>query len=175
MNAVNNKNGNAYLFVLAAVLFIFMLVTVALTLSATSRRLTTYYPQSTSLYDLAIAGNEQVYFYLSEIMGTIPDDRTPEETMNILSAALAHTCADPHCAIPKYPRHWELTVTIAPQGQSVLTDTFYATTNVFLLSGYFRVETMIRRGPMGPPTTVEADIVLDGFTLRMVHSRRVVI
>jgi len=182
VNKTNNKSGSAYLFVLIAALLIFMLVTIALTVSVSSRRLTAYYPDHANLYGLAIAGNEQVFLFLSEVISLLSEDTTHEEAMALLTAALScpasdcpdPDCPNPGCPVPPYPRQWEITVTIAPEGEPTISDTFTAITTVTTLSDRFRTETRIRRYPMDTRTIVSAYILLDGLTLRMVHSKRII-
>jgi hypothetical protein len=139
-------------------MLIFMLVTAALTVSIVSRRVTTYYPNFSSLYDLAVAGNEQVLFYLSE---TPEEDRTIP-TLTAIAAA-------------SYPREWEITVVLTPEGEPPVSDTYHAVTTVTPLTDRLRVQTRVYRAPGGTPATVRAYVVLDGLTLQMVHSRRIII
>ncbi|MCL2499007.1 MAG: hypothetical protein FWE90_01590 [Defluviitaleaceae bacterium] len=165
MNKTNKQGGNAHLFVLIATLLIFLLVTIALTVSASSRRLTAYYSDHANLYDLAIAGNEQVFLFMSEILEAHDTtDTASDEVMALLAAAVTNA----------YPREWELTVTITPDDKPALADTFRATTSVTTMADRFRTETQVNRYPSGTPATVVAYILLDGPTLKMVHSKRVV-
>ena len=57
-------SGSAYILVVVASLLILTLVLTALTVTASSRRLTSRYEEFFSLYDLAVAGNEQAFYLM---------------------------------------------------------------------------------------------------------------
>ena len=66
MKANNFKAGSAYMFVMITMLNLFLLITVVISVTASSRRISGYYIQFAGLYDLALAGNERVLFLLRE-------------------------------------------------------------------------------------------------------------
>jgi len=156
---VSNRRGSAYVFVLVAVLMMMMLVSVALAVTVASRRTTAYYSDFASLYDLAVAGNEQVLFFLREAF--YPGAENP---MLPLQAAVAAA----------YPRSWTFSVEWAVDERDPLTHTFRANTAVTPLGDRFRVQTQVYHYALIPiPATVRAYIVLDGNTLAMVESMRI--
>ena len=66
MPVSKSRRGGAYIMVLTAVMLIVLLVTIALSVTAVSRRLTAYYAYHVGLYDLAVSGNEHALFLLSQ-------------------------------------------------------------------------------------------------------------
>jgi hypothetical protein len=159
-----NRRGSAYIFVLAAALLIVLLVTAALTVSIVSRRVTSYYPDFFSLYDLAATGNEQAFLYLYESMEA--QERTMAQLQSVVAAA--------------FPRQWETTVNITPGNTPAFSETYRFTTTVAAVvppDNRFRVQTSVQRvtEDLTAPATVQAYILLDGFALTMVQSRRIVI
>ena len=151
---LRNRRGNAYIFVVVAVLMITLLAGVALAITAASRRSSMAYTAFTGLHDLAVAGNEQALFILQYLF--VPDVTSPS-------------------AIAVYAnRNWQVVVADA---------TFHGVTAVVpaadILPPYnnFRVHTTVHR--VDRPTfsvAVHAYIVptLDGNSLRMINSRRII-
>jgi len=70
MPTPKNHRGNAYITVLISTMLIIMLATIALSVTAVSRRLTARYSDYIGLYDLAVAGNEQALFLLLQTLNT---------------------------------------------------------------------------------------------------------
>ena len=66
MHIPKANHGGAYIMILTAIMLILMLVTVALGVTATSRRITARYIYNAGLYDLAVSGNEQALFLLQQ-------------------------------------------------------------------------------------------------------------
>jgi hypothetical protein len=165
---MNNPRGNVYLFVLVASLFIFMAVTVALTVSISSRRLTSYYPAFANLYELANAGNEQVFFDLQTKLQEIYDEQDDALTLQNAMETL-------RLQLPLVPPQ-TITLTITPYTTPQTTETYILTTQLSQALpprlGQIYVQTQISRIPGVPIAAVGSYILLDGTTLQMVHSRR---
>ncbi|MCL2455940.1 MAG: hypothetical protein FWD19_00150 [Defluviitaleaceae bacterium] len=68
------KNGNAYVTVVVVSFFVLSVLLSLLTVTAASRRATSFYENSYGLYDLAAAGNEQVFFMLNEEFSRIGNE-----------------------------------------------------------------------------------------------------
>jgi len=156
---INNQRGNAYIFVLVAVLMMTMLAGVALVVTARARQVSSYYIEFAGLYDLAVAGNEQALFSLQAALAhAMATDADIAQAVALAAAAAS--------------RGWQV---------SALGWDFQAITLVTAASDtLFRVETRIYRAAYPEsthewpvPTRVQADIVLDGGLLAMVHSRHV--
>jgi hypothetical protein len=158
---MKNERGNAYLFVIAASLLILMLVTAALLVTVSSRRITAPYPDFAGLYDMAVAGNEQALIFLRERVG-MPDFYSNHSFVN------------------------DITVTITPDGAPPFQETFHIRTTITWLSteNHFLTETRAYRpidwqpgmGASGIeiPARVQAHIIkLDDDTLTMVNSMRI--
>ena len=64
------NRGNAYITTLAAILLIITLATLALSITAVSRRLSARYSDYIGLYNLATSGNEQALFILQQSIET---------------------------------------------------------------------------------------------------------
>jgi len=154
---LRNRSGNAYLFVIVAVLMMALLAGVALSITASSRRASMYYIGFTGLYDLAIAGNEQAFFMLRDLF---------EQGQTSPSAITVET-----------NRTWQVSVS---DGNGA-TDTFAGVTGVVDVSSIagdwrLRVHTEVHRiNTTHPRTVVQAYVVptLDGNSLRMINSRRI--
>jgi len=76
-NAPKSQKGGAYIMVLAATMMILVLVSIALTVTAVSRRVTARYAYYIGLTDLAVAGNEQALFLLRQ--AAMPGKNTAHE------------------------------------------------------------------------------------------------
>jgi hypothetical protein len=170
--ALHNKRGNAYLFVVIAVLMITALAGAVLTVTAAGRRTSERYKHFEGLYDLAVAGNEQAFFALQDALHAalaLLDNEDDYENDNPDPADII-TILRPVAQAASRP--WQVTV---------LNEDFIGVTTVTELnpSGLiFRIQTEVYRASNWPvtrvKTTVRADIeILDGNTLRMVHSRRI--
>ena len=62
-----SRHGGAYIMVLASTMLMLLIVVLALSVTALSRRVTAHYSYYIGLYDLAVSGNEQALFLLSQI------------------------------------------------------------------------------------------------------------
>jgi len=68
------QHGGAYIMVITAIMLIFMLVAVALSVTAASRRITARYAYNVGLFDLAVSGNEQALFLLCQSFDSQKED-----------------------------------------------------------------------------------------------------
>ena len=66
MSVPKSRRGGAYIMVLTVTMLLFTLVSVVLSVTTVSRRVTSYYHDHIGLYDLAIAGNEQALLLLRQ-------------------------------------------------------------------------------------------------------------
>jgi hypothetical protein len=154
------KKGNAYVLVIVASLLVLTLVLTVLTVTAVSRQITARYGYFYGMYDLAVAGNAQVFYLIKQEY--------------------------PHREFDGYRREWELTLEFSdlPQG-GVIRDEFRAETNVrSKVGGGFYIETFVRKGECPclfvcechgvlVRSTVEITKILDVYTFAMVELLRV--
>lgn len=156
---LRNKNGGVYLFVLVVMLSVTMLVSAALAVTAASRRITARYGEFSSLFDLAVAANEQALFDLQNTLDI--------QGVNFDAAAQARVSTS------------YFTSVITTADHSEVIDTFQIVTTVAPQEARFRVFSTVSRVFEDVlietvPATVTAYIVfLDVDTLKMVQSRRI--
>ncbi|MCL2189105.1 MAG: hypothetical protein FWC16_09325 [Defluviitaleaceae bacterium] len=156
---MNNRQGSAYIFVLVAALLITLLAGIALTITVASRRVTASYSDFSSLYNLAVGGNERVLFFTREFLAGY-DAPTIQDLHN---AALAFA-----------PLGWDLTVEITQQDDTTRIDTYRFLTTVMPLTDRVRVQTRVYRiAAITVPATINAYLKLDGSSVAMVHSIRI--
>lgn len=80
-----NSSGSAYIFVVIVMLTLFLLITAALGVTATSRRISGYYIAYSGLYDLALAGAERTLFLFEYEMISHRDDKKYEVQARLLA------------------------------------------------------------------------------------------
>ena len=157
--ALANKNGGVYLFVLVVMFSVTIMVSAALAVTAASRRITARYTEFSSLYDLAVAANEQALFYLQ--------------------TALTAQGEYFHVAAQAQVRTSYFTSELTAPGHPEITETFRIITTVSPQVTQFRVQSTVSRvfediTILPSPAIVTAYIVfLDDTTLEMVQSRRI--
>ena len=179
---------NAYIMVLMFSISIFLLISISLTVTARSRQVTQRYQYFTSLYDLAVAGNEKA---LSLLNRTINENRAEilyyltEETPEAFAEAampliLANMPTQFTPELLAYNLHWSKHLTLAN-----INHHYQATTTVTPRSNYFAVRTIIRKqtpdsATPGLPVEISASIIwpnlgicLDYYALIMVELLRI--
>jgi len=165
MTALRNRRGNAYLFVIIAVLMMTLLAGVALALTASSRRASMDYIEFAGLYDLAVAGNEQALFDLRDLFAS---GTTSPAAINIEAMPSWQTIGP-----GEVERMWQINVPGAAfDGRT----TVVYVPSVSPLDVRWRVYTRVNRvGAALFPVSVQAYIVpaLDGNSLRMINSTRI--
>ena len=159
--------GGGYILVLTAAALIMLLVTAALAVTAMSRRITARYAQFAGLYDLAVAGNEQV---LHLIRNAVNDNRAtiiasargpanadgvypPVGRAAFIREAMPFALAAVRghytfvAAQGRYRGVKTLTFSITRDGANLAGDSYRVTTEVTALTDSFRVETTVHRIP----------------------------
>ncbi|MCL2364819.1 MAG: hypothetical protein FWC71_09180 [Defluviitaleaceae bacterium] len=162
---LRNRRGNAYLFVIVAVLMITLLAGVVLTLTAASRRSSMYYIGFSGLYALAVAGNEQALFDMREFFAA---STTNPPTINI-EAMPSWQPTTPGVVY----RSWQVTV-LSESFNGKTTVTYAPLVNPY--EARWHVRSVVNRTDAAQfPVAVQADIVptLDGNSLRMINSTRI--
>ncbi|MCL2576722.1 MAG: hypothetical protein FWE27_01545 [Defluviitaleaceae bacterium] len=182
------KNGNAYIMVVVASLAVLTLVLAVLTITATSRNITASYENFFGLYDIAVTGNEQIFYFmeekffeqrtaalaLSEANGTTFVNEITKLLRNELDNAF-------ELIYFEYHRHeWGLIVEFSdlPASDYTLSDDFRAVTTVRdRQGGGFYIETSIRKyinNVAGHETVVRSRInFLDDYAVEMVELLRI--
>jgi len=152
---MKSRKGNAYIMVMIATMAMLTLISVVLLVTVSSRDTTARYSNFMGLYDLAIAGNEQVLFLLQQ--GILQEG-------DLI-----------------YPRDWNIRVSFVMPDGSILEDGYSATTIISAKGDDFEVETNIGKyvdGVRGHSATVAAQIIgtfsnyLDDYTFTMVELMR---
>ena len=74
---LNKKStGSAYIFILITMMTLFLLITAAIGLTTSARRISGYYIHFASLYDLSVAGNERALIILNDKVQDNSEDMT---------------------------------------------------------------------------------------------------
>lgn|GEM_PF-4382336 len=76
--------------VLAVTMVLFLLISTALAVTSTSRRITARYADFANLYDLAIAGNEQVLVKLNDALNQLAYNDDEEVSETFIAYAMPH-------------------------------------------------------------------------------------
>ena len=178
-------DGNAYLMVVIAIMAVLALVSVALIISINSRRITEKYGYYVGLYDLAVAGNEQVlhlmndYVYSNHLL-ILPEADFIQAAMPFAIAGLQEYF---FAYGTRYRRDWQTQVFFTIGEVSLLDE--YATTTIVAIEGDdFLLHTQVWKytnGLRGHPILVTSRLVwtqnyaknLDYYTLEMVELMRV--
>ena len=175
------KKGNAYIMVVVASLAVLALVSAALTITVTSRNTTARYENYFGLYDLAVAGNEQMFYFLEEnflehrASAIFLSQENGTSFANEITKILRNVL-DENFELVYFEYHlhkWELSVEISNSR-----DDFRAATTVHSeRNGGFYIETRIRKlvnGTPGHETVVRSRInFLDDYTIEMVELTRI--
>jgi len=146
--------GSAYVLVVVASLLILTLVLTTLTVTAASRRITARYEEIFSLYDLAVAGNEQAFYLMQR------GELAMHFNFNPAYGHFRHT--------------WRLYA-----GFGDLPEDIFAgrTTVSARVGGGYYIETRVTkhiRGVSGLSATVRSQVkILDGNALEMVELLRI--
>jgi len=161
VTVLRDRRGNAYLFVVVAVLVITLLAGAALAVTASSRRASMYYIEFAGLYELAVAGNEQALFALRDLVGVgvaspAAMDITAMPAWQTIDAGAVYRTWQ--AAVPDAVFVGRTTVTYAP-----LRERWQVYTRIFCADAAHL------------PVVVQAYIVptLDGNSLRMINSMRI--
>jgi len=173
-----HKAGNAYIMVMIAAMAVLMVVSVAIIITARSRQVSARYGYYSGLYDLAVAGNQQVLFLLrqgvqdniDEIIDTVVEMTVTADcdvwTQNFISAALPFAIANLETQFAQYGlRHrleWGIEISYTLQDGWVLQDSFNAVTTVTHRPLIFEISTTVAKtsgGTQSPPVIVDAVIV----------------
>ncbi|MCL2198416.1 MAG: hypothetical protein FWB80_05795 [Defluviitaleaceae bacterium] len=143
-----STRGGAYILVVMSSLLILTLVLTALTVTATSRNITARYGYFHGMYDLAVAGNEQVFLLMQQ----------------------KHLAGDMHDYFYNFSRNWELNVTIGH-----IRDDFFATTTVTpAADNFFYITTFMQRNDFSHTSQIRSRVkILDDYTLAMVELLRI--
>ena len=182
--------GSAYIMVLMATLITSMLLTISLTITATSRRFTEHYQNFANLYDMAVAGNEQVLFLLNHaIIGNLSELSEQSQLLQYESPDLSRrnafieaTTPVLQAALSEYfgnaqnSHEWIIEINFETESGHHIQDTFIGATEVVENGNNFIVITRISQPA---PASVQASIVwetaanhLDYYMLKMVELRR---
>lgn len=184
--------GSAYIMVLTVSMLMMLLVSVSLYVTMVSRRTTARYEDITSLYDLAVAGNEKVLHLLSNTIAENKNDvfyatnGSRDEFINEIMPILINTLNTPPFMpeLLKYRLDWSLTIDYVLESGTVQY-IYNATTLVCVNTedNKFNVITTINKyieGEASFPVIVEASIIwpeiancLDGYSLAMVELMRI--
>ena len=177
MKAILKSNsGGAYIMTLTVAMLLMTLVLSVLTITVNSRRVTERYGYFLGLYDLAVAGNAQVFLALQQNLihyREITNANTIEEIMPHLTNSISPS------------RTWNLTLDIM---DLAIQDRYQATTTVIVRNSSFIIHTSICKfigtRPAGT-TVVQSEVrwrpvyghnlinYLDYNTLEMVELSRV--
>ena len=184
---VDNNRGNAYLMVLIISMLILMTVSIALTITITSRRVTARYSYFAGLYDIAVAGKEEVLFVLRRgvqrhqysLLPQVSAHNT-EESSAFLTAQL-DTYFTP--TLNAHQHNWEVTILFTLENGITILDRFQGSTTIRRGGQEFFLHTIVYKytnNIRGYPTEAEATIIwqmcennIDYYTLEMVELKRI--
>ncbi|MCL2224324.1 MAG: hypothetical protein FWB96_05075 [Defluviitaleaceae bacterium] len=171
MNRIKKPRcGNAYVVVVFVSLAVISVALATLSVTAASRNTTARYSNFAGLYDLAVAGTEQMFNFMAREFEKHGD-------MSLLVGRLAYTFDSGYWG---YRREWRLAVDFhCENGETNLRDYFRAFTTVRAVAGgRFYIETRIGKyygGGVGQETVVRSTVLpnaLDVNTLEMVELLR---
>jgi len=190
---MKSRKGNAYIMVMIVTVTVFMLISIVLFITISSRQITARYGYYVGLYDLAVAGNEQVLFLLMQGIDanlTQINQLSQNENFCFIETATPFAMANlrkyfsPHGLL--YRRTWSIEIDVTIQSEIIFEDQYSATTTVSITNEGFTVSTSIAKYAntiLGPLTTVNARIIwtqeedlgnfLDYYTLTMVELMRI--
>ena len=117
-----NQQGGAYIMTLTVAMLLFTLVLSVLTITATSRRVTERYGYFFGIYDIAVAGNEQVFLVFQQ---AFENYREYAESVEAMMQYLQNT-------VPP-SRSWGLTLDfnmVSEPQNIIIQDRFHGTTTV---------------------------------------------
>ena len=180
---LKSRQGGAYIMVLTVAMLLIALVLSVLTVTINSRRVTARYGYFFGLYDLAVAGNEQVFFILRRGLSVYREAANArpgpfiQEIMPDLRRELA---LHMNPAANSYNYSWGLALDISTYSADTA-DRYQATTAVYIRSNYFLIRTNIHKyigTRPGVTAVVQSEVrflrnCLDYYTLKMVELLRV--
>lgn len=166
--------------VLIASLAVLALVAVIFSVTASSRRVSARYQDFTGLYELAKAGNEQAFLFISRAFEDYrhsPDIYTVDDIMPLITARLH--------AENLFFREWQIYFNFSANGY-IYEDSFNAFTTIAFDGNDFRIDTHIQKhdidGVLGRFAQVRSYArwhgdfpinCLDDYTLKMVELMRI--
>jgi len=132
--------------VVIATMAVLVLASTALLITVNSRQITARYGYHVGLYNMAVAGNEQVLHLLNRAVYNnravilLSDDNFTQAAMPFAIAGLREYF-DPYLA--RYRRDWETQVCFSSADETILRDKYTATTIVSVESNGFFVRTQV--------------------------------